>query len=53
MILVGNMPATVIGVAEEKQSMFGSSKILRVWLPYTTISGRIMGQSGLTQLPFE
>ena len=25
-ILVGNMPATVIGVAEEKQSMFGSSK---------------------------
>ncbi|WP_255964854.1 hypothetical protein, partial [Klebsiella pneumoniae] len=35
-ILVGNMPATVIGVADEKQSMFGSSKILRVWLPYTT-----------------
>ncbi|MDU3067285.1 MAG: ABC transporter permease [Escherichia coli] len=31
-ILVGNMPARVIGVAEEKQSMFGSSKVLRVWL---------------------
>ena len=53
MIPVGNMPATVIGVAEEKQSMFGSSKILRVWLPYSTISGRIMGQSGLTPLPCE
>ena len=26
------MPATVISVAE-KQSMFGSSKILRIWLP--------------------
>lgn len=25
-ILVGNMPARVIGVAEEKQSMFGSGK---------------------------
>ncbi|SQA96394.1 Macrolide export ATP-binding/permease protein MacB [Cedecea neteri] len=25
-VLVGNMPATVIGVAQEKQSMFGSSK---------------------------
>ena len=49
-ILVGNMPATVIGVAEEKQSMFGSSKILRVWLPYSTMSGRIMGQSWLNSI---
>ena len=49
-VLVGNMPATVIGVAKEKQSMFGSSKILRVWLPYTTMSGRIMGQSWLNSI---
>jgi len=49
-ILVGNMPATIIGVAEEKQTMFGSSKILRVWLPYSTISGRIMGQSWLNSI---
>ena len=49
-ILVGNMPATVIGVAEEKQSMFGSSKILRVWLPYTTMAGRVMGQSWLNSI---
>lgn len=46
-ILVGNMPATVIGVAEDKQSMFGSSKVLRVWLPYNTMAGRVMGQSWL------
>ncbi|MDE9618171.1 macrolide ABC transporter ATP-binding protein/permease MacB [Citrobacter portucalensis] len=49
-VLVGNMPATVIGVAEEKQSMFGSSQILRVWLPYSTMSGRIMGQSWLNSI---
>jgi len=49
-ILVGNMPATIIGVAQEKQSMFGSSKILRVWLPYTTMSGRVMGQSWLNSI---
>ncbi|HDG1665089.1 TPA: macrolide ABC transporter ATP-binding protein/permease MacB [Kluyvera ascorbata] len=49
-ILVGNMPATVIGVADEKQSMFGSSKILRVWLPYSTMSGRVMGQSWLNSI---
>ncbi|MTH48183.1 macrolide ABC transporter ATP-binding protein/permease MacB [Intestinirhabdus alba] len=46
-ILVGNMPATVIGVVEEKKTMFGSSQILRVWLPYSTMAGRIMGQSWL------
>lgn len=49
-ILVGNMPATIIGVAQEKQSMFGSSKILRVWLPYTTMAGRVMGQSWLNSI---
>lgn len=49
-ILVGNMPATVIGVADEKQSMFGSSKILRVWLPYSTMSGRVMGQTWLNSI---
>lgn len=49
-ILVGNMPATVIGVAEEKKSMFGSSKILRVWLPYSTLSARVLGQSWLNSI---
>ncbi len=49
-ILVGNMPATVIGVAEEKQSMFGSSKVLRVWLPYSTMASRVMGQSWLNNI---
>lgn len=42
-ILVGNMPATVIGVAQEKQSMFGSSQALSVWVPYTTMANRLMG----------
>lgn len=42
-ILVGNMPATIIGVAKEKQSMFGSSQSLRVWIPYTTMANRLIG----------
>ncbi|MGU0171224.1 hypothetical protein ACVXG8_03135 [Escherichia coli] len=45
-ILVGNMPARVIGVAEEKQLMFGSSKVLRVWLPYSTMSGESWASRG-------
>ncbi|PVZ86229.1 macrolide ABC transporter ATP-binding protein/permease MacB [Serratia sp. S1B] len=44
-ILVGNMPATVVGVAQEKQLMFGGSSTLRVWLPYTTMINRIMGHN--------
>lgn len=44
-ILIGNMPATVIGVAEEKQSMFGSNNSLKVWLPYSTMANRVMGRS--------
>ncbi len=40
----------MIGVAEEKQSMFGSSKIHRSGYPYSTISGRIMGQSWLNSI---
>ncbi|MBL5905893.1 macrolide ABC transporter ATP-binding protein/permease MacB [Serratia fonticola] len=42
-ILIGNMPATVVGVAKEKQTMFGSSKMLSVWVPYTTMANRLMG----------
>lgn len=49
-ILVGNVPATVIGVAAEKQSMFGSSKVLRVWLPYSTMANRVMGQRWLNSI---
>lgn len=44
-ILVGNMPATVVGVAKEKQSMFGSSKTLNVWVPYSTMANRLMGNN--------
>lgn len=42
-ILVGNMPATVVGVAKQKQSMFGSSKTLNIWVPYTTVANRLTG----------
>ncbi|CAI2453658.1 macrolide ABC transporter ATP-binding protein/permease MacB [Serratia liquefaciens] len=44
-ILVGNMPATIVGVAKEKQSMFGSSKTLNVWVPYSTMANRLMGNA--------
>lgn len=32
-VLVGNMPVIVIGVAEEKPSMYGNSNLLQVCCP--------------------
>ncbi|MGJ7606954.1 macrolide ABC transporter ATP-binding protein/permease MacB [Variovorax sp. LT1R20] len=43
-ILVGNLPCTVIGVAQEKKSMFGENKSLNIWLPYSTGASRLYGQ---------
>ncbi|MET3494217.1 macrolide ABC transporter ATP-binding protein/permease MacB [Variovorax boronicumulans] len=43
-ILVGNLPCTVIGVAQEKKAVFGENKALNIWLPYSTGASRIFGQ---------
>ena len=43
-ILVGSLPCTVIGVAQEKKSMFGENKQLNIWLPYSTGASRLFGQ---------
>ena len=43
-ILVGNLPCTVIGVSQEKKSMFGENKSLNIWLPYSTGASRLFGQ---------
>lgn len=44
-ILVGNLPCTVIGVTKEKESPFGNSGNLSLWLPYSTAMGRLFGQT--------
>lgn len=46
-IFIGNLPVRVIGVTEPKDSVFGKSDSLNVWLPYTTLSGRIVGKNHL------
>jgi macrolide transport system ATP-binding/permease protein len=43
-ILVGSLPCTVIGVSQEKKSMFGENKSLNIWLPYSTGASRLFGQ---------
>ncbi|MGO2305915.1 MAG: macrolide ABC transporter ATP-binding protein/permease MacB [Providencia sp.] len=43
-LLIGNMPATVIGVLEEQKSVFGSNKTLSIWLPDTTVNSKILNR---------
>lgn len=43
-IFVGNLPVRIIGTTAPHESAFGNSDALNVWLPYTTVSGRMNGQ---------
>jgi len=49
-ILIGNLPCTVIGVAAENKNLFASGKTLNVWVPYETAAGRILGQRFLDSI---
>lgn len=49
-ILLGSMPVRVIGVTEKKDSAFGNSEALNVFLPYTTVLKRILGQNYLNSI---
>lgn len=47
-ILLGSMPARIIGVTEKKDNGFGNNDSLNVWVPYTTAQARLLGQSYLS-----
>ncbi|MNG67366.1 Macrolide export ATP-binding/permease protein MacB [compost metagenome] len=49
-ILLGSLPCQIIGVAAKKQSGFGSDENLNVWIPYTTVMKRMLGQSYLKSI---
>jgi macrolide transport system ATP-binding/permease protein len=44
-IFLGRLPVRIIGVTEAVESAMGNSDSLNVWVPYTTVSGRIFRQS--------
>ncbi|CAM2982072.1 MacB family efflux pump subunit [Vibrio mytili] len=43
-IFLGSLPVRIVGVTQKKNDAFGNSEALKVWVPYTTMSGRMMGQ---------
>ena len=46
-ILVGSVPARVIGVSKKQNSAFGNDENLNLWLPYSTVMSRMLGQDYL------
>jgi macrolide transport system ATP-binding/permease protein len=46
-VFLGSVPVRVIGVGKPSGITFGPSQNLNVWAPYTTIMGRILGESYL------
>jgi macrolide transport system ATP-binding/permease protein len=46
-ILLGRVPCKVVGVTKKKQTPFGNSDSLNVWIPYTTAMSRLLGQQHL------
>jgi len=46
-ILLGALPARVIGVAQSVQNAFSGAESLNVWVPYTTVMYRILRQPRL------
>ncbi|MBB3809624.1 MacB family efflux pump subunit [Pseudochelatococcus contaminans] len=49
-ILIGNMPARIVGVTQPQQGGFGSSQNSSVFLPYTTVQKRILGNTTLRSI---
>ena len=50
-ILLGSVPARIIGVTAPKESSFGPpSQNLTVWLPYSTVMGRLTGSQTLQNI---
>ncbi|MFD2252296.1 macrolide transport system ATP-binding/permease protein [Pseudochelatococcus lubricantis] len=49
-ILVGKMPARIVGVTLPQQSGFGSSQNPSVYLPYTTVQTRLLGNTTLRSI---
>ncbi|MGB5445999.1 MAG: ABC transporter permease, partial [Psychromonas sp.] len=49
-IFLGDLPVRIIGVTQAKKSAFGNSDSLNVWVPYTTVSGRMVGQRYLDSI---
>ena len=49
-LMVGQLPVRIIGVATRQQQGFGNNESLNIWLPYTTVTNRMVGQTSLRSI---
>ncbi len=49
-IFLGRLPVRIVGVTQPKESAFGNNDSLKVWVPFSTMSGRMMGQRYLNSI---
>ncbi len=49
-ILLGSVPSRIIGVLDPQKSMMGNSDSLNVYLPYSTVMSRMLGQSNVRSI---
>ncbi|MGJ7097007.1 MacB family efflux pump subunit [Vibrio hannami] len=49
-IFLGRLPVRVIGVTDPIESVSDNSEELNIWLPYTTVSGRIFRQNYVSDI---
>ena len=49
-LMVGQLPVRIIGVATKQQQGFGNNESLNIWLPYTTVINRMVGQTSLKSI---
>jgi macrolide transport system ATP-binding/permease protein len=49
-VLIGRVPCRVLGVTKTQQAGFGPSQNLSVYLPYTTVEARFLGESSLRSI---
>ncbi|MFC2994654.1 MacB family efflux pump subunit [Acinetobacter sichuanensis] len=49
-ILLGTVPSRIIGIVDAQQGMMGNSDSLNVYLPYSTVMSRMLGQSNVRSI---
>ncbi|QJB47758.1 MacB family efflux pump subunit [Acinetobacter sp. NEB149] len=49
-ILLGSVPSRIIGVIDAQKGMMGNNDSLNVYLPYSTVMSRMLGQSNVRSI---
>ncbi|MFT6925705.1 MAG: macrolide transport system ATP-binding/permease protein [Psychromonas sp.] len=49
-IFLGQLPVRIIGVTQPRENAFDNSDALNIWIPYTTVSGRIYRQNYVSDI---